>query len=514
MLPFLIRWLAALSAIFLLVHLKLLVDRHSEPNHPEKTSVAEHPTSIHPIERLHRLARENHTDLLSRQSSTLSSAVATYRQRYGAEPPPGFDRWFELAINANSTIIDGFDLIPMQLRPFRHYLWRSYDRSLSQREIEQLAEARIIRVCFEAGQIKVDGNQADLEVKVVKTMLAPFAGFRRDICVFLNALDEPRAVLPRGQLPPGLLPKKHELEFGENANHAGIWSDVSLPCWSDASNVNRESADRGSNTHDTSSGEEPEYAQDWWSDTDVCSQPEIRANGFIQSPSSAKLTHNAVPILSAAKLSTFSDVLTPSIFRFKDNSVYDEAEDTAWDDKTDEIYWRGQTTGGHGTASNWHLLHRQKLIQQMAHDSRFNVAFSAIAQCDPDACEEQKQMLPTSERQPMSESWKRKVVLDVDGNGLSGRLYGLLRSRSAVMRHSFMREWHDERLQPWLHYIPLTAGAQEMHALADFLFSDPRGEVVLKGIAEAGRDWAARALRRQDMQLYFIRLLLEMARDR
>jgi hypothetical protein len=55
----------------------------------------------------------------------------------------------------------------------------------------------------------------------------------------------------------------------------------------------------------------------------------------------------------------------------------------------------------------------------------------------------------------LSDTFKNKVVLDMDGHGLSVMFYMLLQSDSAVMKQGIVREWHDSTLLPWLHYIPL-----------------------------------------------------------
>jgi hypothetical protein len=109
-------------------------------------------------------------------------------------------------------------------------------------------------------------------------------------------------------------------------------------------------------------------------------------------------------------------------------------------------------------------------------------------------------------------AWHNKIVLDIDGNGISGRLYGLLRSTSAVMRQSIFREWHDERLVPWLHYIPLSMDMSELAEITRFLLEDDAGMNIMKLIADAGREWSKKVLRKEDMQIYMFRLLLEMAR--
>lgn len=111
---------------------------------------------------------------------------------------------------------------------------------------------------------------------------------------------------------------------------------------------------------------------------------------------------------------------------------------------------------------------------------------------------------------PFEEIWKHKIVFDIDGNGLSGRFYSLLRSNSAVFRQAIFREWHDARIFPWLHYIPMGMELTDLKELVDFFLGD--GEVLLEKVAEGGRQMAESVLRKEDMTIYMYRLLIEMGR--
>src|SRR5688572_27787141 len=100
------------------------------------------------------------------------------------------------------------------------------------------------------------------------------------------------------------------------------------------------------------------------------------------------------------------------------------------------------------------------------------------------------------------------IAFDIDGNGLSGRLYPLLRSNSAVFRQAIFREWHDQRIFPWLHYIPMGLDLTDLRELMEFFLGD--GEALLEKVAEEGRTVAESVLRREDMRIYMYRLLIEM----
>ena len=52
-----------------------------------------------------------------------------------------------------------------------------------------------------------------------------------------------------------------------------------------------------------------------------------------------------------------------------------------------------------------------------------------------------------------NEPLNSKLVLSMDGGGADPDFYTKLKSNSAVLRQGIIREWHDERLVPWLHYV-------------------------------------------------------------
>ena len=104
------------------------------------------------------------------------------------------------------------------------------------------------------------------------------------------------------------------------------------------------------------------------------------------------------------------------------------------------------------------------------------------------------------------------LAFDLDGNGISGRFYKLLASRSAVLKQTVLREWHDERLVPWVHYVPVSMGMEELPEIVAFLTETPLGQERAKRIGEAGRDWMQKGMRVEDRAVYVLRLLLEVGR--
>jgi hypothetical protein len=59
-----------------------------------------------------------HLYISTATSSTLRGAVAEYNARYGRPPPPGFDIWYQYATDRRSKVINEYDQIVEDLRPF------------------------------------------------------------------------------------------------------------------------------------------------------------------------------------------------------------------------------------------------------------------------------------------------------------------------------------------------------------------------------------------------------------
>ena len=144
----------------------------------------------------------------------------------------------------------------------------------------------------------------------------------------------------------------------------------------------------------------------------------------------------------------------------------------------------------------------------------------------------------------MAEQYKYKYLPDVDGNSYSGRYRAFLRSGSLPIKATIWSEWHDSRLIAWKHFVPIHSSYVDLWAVLEYFWGYGTGEggvgsgrgmdfvkggfregendhpelnkpghdTVARRIAEDGRDWAEKVLRRQDMLVYVYRLVLEYAR--
>jgi len=109
-----------------------------------------------------------------------------------------------------------------------------------------------------------------------------------------------------------------------------------------------------------------------------------------------------------------------------------------------------------------------------------------------------------------------KYVLDVDGNGWSGRFKRLITSNSLIFKSTIYPEWYTDRIEPWVHYVPVQLDLSDIYDTLLFFRGDANGEGahedLARKIALAGRDWSKTFWRQEDITSYFFRLILEYAR--
>lgn len=165
-----------------------------------------------------------------------------------------------------------------------------------------------------------------------------------------------------------------------------------------------------------------------------------------------------------------------------------------------------------------------------------------------------------------SSNFDHKFLPDIDGTSYSGRFWAFLNSKSLPFKSTIYDEWSDGRITPWYHFVPLTVGLSDLYEVMQWAVGfDPsdyslealgieawayastyfgnakrqaqqaekfRGEGVggtapssseepraiaghdaaAASIAQQGSDWAKRVLRRDDMDIYLYRVVLEVAR--
>ncbi|WYZ42336.1 hypothetical protein EsH8_VI_000035 [Colletotrichum jinshuiense] len=279
----------------------------------------------------------------------------------------------------------------------------------------------------------------------------------------------------------------------------------------------------------------------WTMATDLCHQPDLAyLHGFLLSPAAAVFTKTPFPVFSQSKTSGFADIIVPSPWNYEDKAQYTEDEGVEWERKRNTMFWRGSASDGYAARGAWQSFLRARFVQaansirripKAQHDGQqevgrsddmpdFDVGFvGGWSKCHEDDCQSERdtfwgigQEEPSKGKVAFSDHWKYAHLMDLDGAGFSGRFIPFLRSRSLVYRSGLFRTWFGERVHAWRHYVPVDVRLHELWDLLRYFGADTEGKRRAAAIAEEGREWAAKALRREDMRIYMFRLLLEWGR--
>jgi hypothetical protein len=293
------------------------------------------------------------------------------------------------------------------------------------------------------------------------------------------------------------------------------------------------------------------YIKNFTAASDPCLQPHLRAlHGTFVEPISMSTTKELIPMFGGCKLTVNNEIVIPGAMYLDENPSYSggTTHGPPWKDKKARVVWRGVASGGRAKRDNWTHLHRQRLVQMLnatavsnseVNGNRamtFELAsldkydfprrregtigswLASIADagfvnwgCGED-CDFIGPYFHSVDSIPMKDQYEVKFIPDADGNSFSARFRALLLSTSLPLKATIYAEWHDYRLQPWLHFAPLDNTFQDIYAVLDYFTQDERGDAAAQLIAESGKAWAEKVLRREDMILYIWRLLLEFGR--
>ena len=505
---------------------------------------------MHPITCKVEHAAELASQLRSRQSTTPQQAVRAYKRRYLRPPPPGFEKWVALALEHNAAIIDDFDQIEIDINTFRQA------GLMGDKLKNRIREAKALAPGYDFGHLSIVGGEAvsfgpdvgPLSATTLNEILRPVQHIIPDVTVPFNWYAEPRMPYPSSV-------SSKESVRTQSMGHRDPTAILQRACPSYQISSKRP----------WNALEPPlDYCQE-----DIEELREL--HGFLQAPDTFNPFNKLVPMLSRSKLSNFADILAPNVCYASPD--YRGGPDTiAWKRKLNSVYWRGTTTGEFQTPTTWARGHRHRMLRYVKQlreaanklmtgvevdpldaiyaanrtiapsresvnvagnslplfdytdqsvvealkrlgPSTFNVSWSKFVLADDPTLASLMANQVTTGTEGRDVMYKHKFLLDLDGQSMSCRFYQLLSSNSLVFKQTIWSEYHDDRLVPWIHYVPLDLRVQnnELPMLLDFFINDPEGSEAAAKIASASKEWAEATLRPIDVSLYYARLLLEFA---
>jgi hypothetical protein len=368
------------------------------------------------------------------------------------------------------------------------------------------------------------------------------------------------------------------------------------------------------------------YVKSYGDAVDVCRQPHLQGlhSAFV-APNAMSVTQNLFPLFGDSKLAMSGEILIPGAKEWNLSSSVSERQNIPWGERANKLFWRGPATQSRDSARYWRRFQLERLV------SMLNATHVEIAEASVHSGNESTvgvgyasnfRLLPANEYRLKSQmqgqlaewvnGWADASFMDlrcdtetekgcvyfneyfkVDSGGTVGQdvdakyaavvdsddgsdLVQNLLDGKVIVRASIYRKWYDNRLVPWLHFIPMDNTFVDLYGIMEYflgtsvseeakLFSHAVGEVrkhehhfktpgtehekdlgpviaehgsqvgnephgfeharrampkraddghdeAARKIADASKQWARKVLRREDTLVYVYRLLLEYAR--
>ncbi|KAF8632883.1 hypothetical protein AX17_004729 [Amanita inopinata Kibby_2008] len=567
------------------------------------------PDAPHPIYELIQYNKAQWEGKLARASRTLPQAIAEYKRRYKRPPPKGFDVWFEWARNHNVQLLDEYDSITRDLEPF----WGVSPSDL--RDIQ--AKQELTTDTFTIAKNASENPTALARVSFSDPETWEQRALLRGLDEILALLEPVDHLLPNFRLifsphdNPNLLSDHAVKQAFLDAAREGIYvNPTALP---EPTQIGyRASCPPGSPARPFTSLNVP-------INQSIRPPPRTSPKTFIHAHRPAMdpcahpylfyhhaqyVAHDLAPVplqphlaMQFAYCSTplFHDLQPPSFIAWVEDA-YPSENDVPWEEKMDErVMWRGSNTGmNHDDGTRWKWSQRIRLVNvtsqlegyenvllpshsssstrrrtpvgtgTLVRRSLLNPAMTDIAftghplGCDPPYCDYLSTLFDWQPKHDAGShsALQHKYLVDVDGNGWSSRFKRLITSNALVFKATAYPEWWLDRVQEWVHYVPIQVDWSDLYDVLVFFRgefdvgveggnftmnrngvwgasgfnrseSEKSGEgkrklkattansgedELAKEIARAGREWSKKFWRREDMTAYFWRMILEMVR--
>ncbi|THG96539.1 hypothetical protein EW145_g7761 [Phellinidium pouzarii] len=505
------------------------------------------PNGTHPIFDLITKAESAWARKLRRASATFQEAIEEYVRRYHRPPPKGFDKWWEYVQENKVQLPDEYDVIHDRLEPF----WgiRPSDIRRVMADWEDHSDIPVM----------VFGKSEGRPIRILKNGMpeaeaTTFAQGLRQRLNFLLDIEENlpdfRAIISPGDTP-NLLADYELLEEAREAARKGTFIDVDAPPpmkhgWISACKPDSPARKRVLDFYapvpvDLLRKKKKTFVHDHVKSMDPCNHPaHLFINGQFLSHYEGPSPHRVlVPQFSSSTTLLHYDVLP-----IPPPGWGEERRDIAWERKYDErLQWRGLNTGMICTPNTrWRQSQRFRLVDLTSSvegdvtvlrpprqgeelnqvgegekwsKARINPAMLDIAfsgnpvQCEGETCEELRAKFDWRKRMDTEESSRYKYIIDVDGNGWSSRFKRLMGSNSLIFKSTVYPEWFADRIQPWVHYIPISIDYSDLYDAFVFFRGDITGsgnhDELAKRIALAGSKWTDTFWRDEDATAYMYR---------
>ncbi|KAF8066691.1 glycosyl transferase family 90-domain-containing protein [Lyophyllum atratum] len=507
------------------------------------------PAGGHPIYELIERANSRWESKLSGASKTLDEAVREYVKRYNRRPPKGFDKWWRYVEEHKVQLPDEYDQIWRDLEPFWGY------RPLDLQQLQSKQELHTDTYTF--------GKNVTGDLGVLKYSFAPstndwtpeaLLGGAKSIKEILKDVQDDlppfRAVISPHDNPTLFSDyevKKAALDAADRGAYMDMEKLVRGPALGWPSGCSPTSPARQATKPNPPT--KKTFIADHRKVMDPCLHPTLfdQIGEFLihEKPGTSELM---LPRFAYCATAMHHDIQIPTLSGWVDD-ILPRSHDPTWEHKLDErLNWRGSNTGmWHAPDTRWRMSQRTRLVDYtnglngtvkvlippLSKDkrvgegtdirrSKINPAMTDVAfagepvGCHEETCPELLRLYEWRKRQGGKESGNFKYIMDVDGNAWSSRFKRLITTNSLIFKATVYPEWFQDRIEPWVHYVPVQVDYSDLYdALAFFrggLYGEGgHGDLAAK-IAGDGRAWSRSFWRKEDVTAYVYRLVLEYAR--
>ncbi|MCB0335433.1 MAG: hypothetical protein KDD62_03985, partial [Bdellovibrionales bacterium] len=177
---------------------------------------------------------------------------------------------------------------------------------------------------------------------------------------------------------------------------------------------------------------------------------------------------------------------------YKDDSnrILEFEKSLNWEDKQEVLFWRGASSGLGMNGPNWMQADRVRVSMKCKElgDSRFDAYLSKIVDYGyEDSHVKPYELGLVRDFVPFEEFLKYKYLLDVDG--ISCAWYScflkLFAESTVVKVQSEFVQWYYDRMQPWIHFVPVSPSLNEVPRLLNWLVQN---DEECRKIARNGRE--------------------------
>lgn len=375
---------------------------------------------VHPIDQLITNAEKEFKRAASREATSLADAAAKYRNRHGRHPPPGFDAWYDFAVEKGAVVVeDFFDQIYHDLEPLRY---------MAPPELRHQAHVLSPGISIRSGNVTTKPRNTHARLDLWADMLKTLARHKHvklpDVDIPVNFNDGPALVVPWEQIDTALSFARRmrpapaevvqdfsgldDIDFanftfpfdpewladhypkGEGAfgptQYRPYWSLVTPACPIRSSSRAQDTLVDIWHARGHMKGHiKPEhdavnllpttfpahslrgYARNWTLATDLCSFPYLQGlHGAFVAPKSISASQKLFPIFSSGKFSINNDIILPGALEWNNTRIFAESSEiTPWNERTNKLFWRGPATGGNIDSKNWQRFQRHRFVAML-----------------------------------------------------------------------------------------------------------------------------------------------------